>query len=155
MASVAASCSLASRPDGRGDASRFRSASGLGLLRFTEYGPDGTVHLDAKLPDGGQNYRAFRFPWVGTPLDKPRLKVRSEHGHRTVYVSWNGATEVARWRLESGPSRTDLKNARAIERKSFESAFPPLGSDDHFGAVIALDKHGKTLGRSAVARVTT
>jgi hypothetical protein len=122
---------------------------------FTEYGADGTVHLDAKLPEGGQNYRAFRFPWVGTPAEKPRLKVKSEHAHRTVYVSWNGATEVAHWRLESGPSRGRLTNATTIRRKSFESAFPPLGPHDRYGAVIALDRHGKALGRSAVARVTT
>jgi Arylsulfotransferase (ASST) len=122
---------------------------------FTEYGPDGTVHLDAKLPKGGQNYRAFRFPWIGKPAEPPRLKVLSEHGHRTVYVSWNGATEVASWRLESGPSRTKLANATTIRKHSFESAFPPLGPDDRYGAVIALDRHGKALGRSTVARVTT
>ena len=122
---------------------------------FTEYGPDGKVHLDAKLPAGGQNYRAFRLPWTGTPATVPLVKVRSEHGHRTVYVSWNGATEVARWRLESGPSRTSLRNAVSVPRRSFESSFPPLGPTDHFAVAIALDRHGKPLGRSAATRVTT
>jgi hypothetical protein len=122
---------------------------------FTEYGPDGKIHLDAKLPKGGQNYRAFRLPWVGKPTEPPRLKVRSRKGHRTLFVSWNGATEVASWRLQSGLTRSSLSDEVTIRRHSFESAFPTLGPRDHFGVVTALDRHGKPLGRSAVTRITT
>jgi hypothetical protein len=122
---------------------------------FTEYGPDGKIHLDAKLPKGGQNYRAFRLPWVGKPTEPPRLKVRSRHGHRTLYVSWNGATEVAHWRLESGLTRSSLTNDLTIRRHGFESSFPVLGPRDHFGVVTAIDRHGKPLGRTPVTRITT
>ena len=31
------------------------------------------VLLDARLPPEGENYRALRFPWVGRPLEPPRL----------------------------------------------------------------------------------
>jgi hypothetical protein len=122
---------------------------------FTEYGPDGKVHLDAQLPKGGQNYRAFRLPWVGKPSKPPRLKVLSRHGHRTLYVSWNGATEVAHWRLQSGLTRSSLSNQVTIRRGGFESAFPVLGPHDHFGVVTALDRHGEALGRTPVTRITT
>ncbi len=46
---------------------------------ITEFGPSGDIRFDARLPDGGQNYRAFRFPWVGRPTDKPKL-VRARFG---------------------------------------------------------------------------
>jgi hypothetical protein len=122
---------------------------------FTEYGRDGKIHLDAKLPKGGQNYRAFRLPWVGKPVEPPRLKVLSRKGHRTLFVSWNGATEVASWRLESGLTRSSFTNEATIRRHGFESEFPTLGPTDHFGVVTALDRRGKPLGRSAVTRITT
>ena len=38
----------------------------------TEFAPDGAIVFDAKLPPGGQNYRAFRFPWVGRRSRRPR-----------------------------------------------------------------------------------
>ena len=36
-----------------------------GLPYITEFRPGGGVHFDARLPGAGQNYRAFRLPWVG------------------------------------------------------------------------------------------
>ena len=41
----------------------------------TEFAPDGTILLDLKLPHGGQNYRAFRFPWVGRPRHPPGARL--------------------------------------------------------------------------------
>ena len=60
---------------------------------LTEFAPDGSIRFDAKLPHGGENYRAFRFPWVGRPSTPPAL-VRSP-ADGMLHASWNGATEVA------------------------------------------------------------
>src|ERR687898_1818643 len=62
---------------------------------FSEFGRDGKLLFDASFPSELESYRAFRFPWIGQPEDAPAVvtNVGSE-GHVTLYVSWNGATEV-------------------------------------------------------------
>lgn len=97
---------------------------------FTEYAQGGGVKLDATLPHGGENYRTLRFPWRGTPRGGPVAAVRGA----TVYASWNGATEVAAWRIEPG--------GPTVRRTGFETALPLRGS----GHVVALDGRGRALG---------
>lgn len=95
---------------------------------FTEYAEAGAVKLDATLPHGGENYRTLRFPWHGRPHGGPVAAVRNG----MVYASWNGATDVAAWRIGTG---------QAVRRSGFETALP-FGP----GAVVALDVHGRALG---------
>ena len=49
-------------------------------------------------------YRAFRFPWSGRPLSPPAvLASLNNTGEETiVHASWNGATDVASWRVLAG-----------------------------------------------------
>jgi len=96
---------------------------------FTEYGHAGAVKLDATLPHGGENYRTLRFPWTGRPREGPHAVVRGS----TVYASWNGATEVAAWKIEPG--------GPAVRRTGFETALPLRA-----GQVVALDARGRALG---------
>jgi len=119
---------------------------------LTEFGPNGEIELDVRLPDGGMNYRAFRLPWRGRPSLPPRAVYRYAHGQGTVYVSWNGATEVAAWRLESGPSSGALRAGAAVARKGFETALRTTPGDKVAHAV-ALDKSGHALGRSKAIRI--
>jgi Arylsulfotransferase (ASST) len=103
---------------------------------FTEFSADGAVKLDATLPHGGENYRTLRFHWEGRPVEAPRAVARAG----TVYASWNGATEVASWRLEPGGA--------AVRRTGFETALPaPAGARTVRAAALATD--GRLLGRSA------
>jgi hypothetical protein len=120
---------------------------------FTEYAPNGRVLLDAKLPEGGQNYRVFRFPWVGRPAEPPRLASRAPvGGPMFVYASWNGATEVAWWHVRAGKTRARLEPGPRLRRRGFETELPvPRGS--RYAAVVALDRHGKRLGASAAIRL--
>ena len=118
---------------------------------ITEFGPKGDIRLDAKLPPGGQNYRAFRFPWIGRPLDKPKL-VRARFGDRRLYVSWNGATQVASWQLQAGASPATLQAAGTVPRTGFETAIDvPAGA--RYVAAVGLGAHGKPLGSSAALRI--
>ena len=121
---------------------------GWGALPYvTEFRPGGGVHFDARLPAGGQNYRAFRLPWLGHPREKPRLVARTVSGRRRLFVSWNGATEVAAWRLETGSRRDTLATALTKPKKGFETSLPvPRGSA--FAAAVALGLHEEVLGRS-------
>jgi Arylsulfotransferase (ASST) len=120
----------------------------------TEFGPAGDIRFEARLPRGGQNYRAFRFPWRGHPTLPPaavyRYSYKQHHG--TVYASWNGATEVAAWQLESGPVGTALSAGPTVPRRGFEAALAvPFGHK--VGRAVALDKSGHVLGRSRTIRV--
>lgn len=120
---------------------------------FTEFAPDGTVRFDASLADGSVTYRAFRFPWVGRPAEPPRVALTSDAGGATTaHVSWNGATEVARWRADVGPRRDALRPAAVVRRAGFESAVP-LGGRRGFVSLVALDAAGRELGASAVHRL--
>ena len=120
---------------------------------LTEFSPEGTILLDLKLPHGGQNYRAFRFPWVGRPFTRPTLVYRFARGIGTVYASWNGATEVTHWQLLAGARAGDLAaQDEPVPKRGFETTIAtPRGM--RFGAVAALDRHGKVLGRSETIRI--
>jgi hypothetical protein len=91
------------------------------------------------------SYRAYRLPWIGRPRRQAlAVAVRS----RNVYVSWNGATEVLRWQLLQGPSKTELRPVRVVAKTGFETRIP-LGPDNAgWIAVRGLDRRERALGRS-------
>jgi hypothetical protein len=122
----------------------------------SELARDGHLLLDAHLPAGFSSYRAFRFPWSGHPLTAPSA---SAHllvtGDSTaVSVSWNGATEVASWRVLAGPDPASLTARASMPDSGFESSvtFP-----DNFPyvAVQALGPAGQLLGTSATVKVAS
>ena len=120
---------------------------------FTEYDPDGHVCLDAHLPGNGQNYRVFRFPWAGKPPVPPAFKAyRQGAGAARFYASWNGSTELASWRLETGRNLGALRPGGAHPKQGFETSFaiPPR---TRYAAAVALDAEGKPLGRSRTIRL--
>jgi Arylsulfotransferase (ASST) len=118
----------------------------------SEFSKSGKLLFDAYFGDGktppadADSYRAYRFPWHGRPLDRPAIVVADD----TAYVSWNGATEVARWRILSGPNARSLKPLVTVAKKGFETPIR-LSKSAAFYAVRALDRGGKVLGKSAAA----
>jgi len=115
---------------------------------FTEFARDGSIRFDARLPEGGQTYRALRFPWTGRPVDEPRVAVRSTANGPFLYASWNGATEVATWRLSTGASAGSLRLAATVRRRGFETPLPVRVGVRH-AEVAAVDAAGRQLGRAA------
>ncbi len=122
---------------------------GWGLKpHFSGFTPDSQLTLDADLPSGGQSYRAFLEPWVARPAELPALATRAAgNGKTTVYASWNGATEVANWRVLAGPHATSLKHLHVAPVQGFETAVTVRVSRG-FVAVEGLDKRGRVLGTS-------
>jgi hypothetical protein len=119
---------------------------------FTEYDSEGAVCLDARLPEGGQNYRVLRFPWDGKPSVPPAFKAYRRGDASRLYASWNGATAVAAWRLLTGPRAAALRESGTFPRRGFETSFPiPRGT--RYAAVLPLDTHGRPLGRSKTIRL--
>lgn len=80
---------------------------------FTEHTPDGECVLDVQYNiwnpegEGRGHYRTFKSDWVGRPTWPPSLAWEDVGGGLTVsgspasrvYLSWNGATEVASWQI--------------------------------------------------------
>jgi EmrB/QacA subfamily drug resistance transporter len=114
---------------------------------FSEYNVSGQLLLDATLPDPDLSYRASLEPWVGLPLDPPLGAARQKDGKTTVYASWNGATQVAAWRLEGGPSASRLTVLSTRAKSGFETAIPAEHGDASF-KVQALDARGRVIGAS-------
>ena len=108
----------------------------------TEFAPDGSIVFDGKLPTGGQNYRAFRFPWVGRPGHHPQVAVRPG---RLLYVSWNGATRVARWRVLARDT-----TIATVTKDGFETRIAVDRGRDY--RIEALDADGAVLASSRVVR---
>lgn len=115
---------------------------------YTEFDARGAVRFEAKLPKGVFNYRAFRHPWTGVPDIPPAVAgQRNADGTADVYVSWNGATQVARWRVLGGPAPGRLSASKAVPRDGFETR-TRLKSPPRVIAVAALDAAGRELGKS-------
>jgi Arylsulfotransferase (ASST) len=121
---------------------------GGGNANFSELSASGKLLFDARFASGANtSYRAYRHTWHGQPSDDPAAAVVG----KTVYASWNGATEVASWRVLAGPSAGALAPGPTAPRAGFETAIP-LGAAAGFVRVEALDASGSVLGRSPVVR---
>lgn len=116
---------------------------------FSAFDQSGDLVFDGRLPADDQSYRAFLQSWTGRPTALPALAVASNAvGGYTVYVSWNGATEVTRWQVLAGSDASSLSSVATAGRTGFETAIS-VGSSGPFFAVVALDNSGHELARSA------
>ena len=121
---------------------------------YSEFAADGELRYDARFAAGASTYRAYRFPWVGRPATKPAVAVESGDGGRlTVYASWNGATEIARWRVDAGLRPDALSPVRTVSRQGFETAVSLERGGGRYVSVAALDRAGAPLGTSRTIQI--
>ncbi len=120
---------------------------------FTAFAPTGEVLLHGRLPDKTFSYRALLAEWTGRPAEPPAVAGRTDADGTTVYASWNGATEVTRWRVLTGADADHLEVAREAPRTGYETKIEIPERVD-FVAVEALDAQGDTLGRATPARTS-
>jgi hypothetical protein len=122
----------------------------------SEFDAGGGLRVDLRIGASSdqKSYRSFRQAWSGRPATSPALATSRQRssGRATAYVSWNGATEVAHWRVQAGPRRSDLRTVGVTPRRGFETAIN-LGTSEGYVAVTALDARGHALGRSSVLAV--
>lgn len=90
-----------------------------------------------------QSYRALKFPdWVGRPHVPPDVAVDGTD----VYVSWNGATGVDEWVLQtwSGSQDDRWTAAAVVKKKGFETRLeiPRERRRARYLRVTALDERG-------------
>jgi len=99
------------------------------------------------LPGSDLSYRATKIPlsaWVGEPLAKPDALARTSGGTATVYVSWNGATQVTAWRVLAGPSAGQLSPVATAPWAGIQTAIRLSQSFQVF-QVQALDAAGQVI----------
>ena len=111
---------------------------------FTEFDRDGRTVFDARFrAKGVESYRAFRLPWRSRGAGRPAAAATANEAGTTVRASWNGSTEVARWRVR--PEDGDA--ATTAPRDGFETTIRLPGRP---AAVVveALGARGRVLGRS-------
>jgi hypothetical protein len=122
--------------------------------QISEYAKGGSLLFDAHLPYDMSSYRAFRFPWRGRPQVPPALlaNLNNTSEETIAHMSWNGATEVAAWRVLAGERPQALRAQTTIAASDFESS-TILPKKYAYVTVQALDSAGHVLGASREARV--
>ncbi len=141
---------------------------GGGMPYFSGFGSPGEatqapIVLDGRFPAGWFSYRSYVSDWTGDPPPSELALVVRPAGATLdvwdVYVSWNGATEIASWRLWGGDSTGSLAPLRTVARTGFETTTAVRVSGSSSSAspwfrAEALDASGKHLGASSVLRST-
>jgi hypothetical protein len=128
---------------------------GWGAMPYvSELSGKGSLLYDAHLPAGLSSYRAFRFPWSGHPLQPPAVsaKVLNTGDETAVYASWNGAGEVASWRVLAGESSAELQARATMPDSGFESSIV-IPDAYAYVSVQALDAAGALLASSPTVAV--
>jgi hypothetical protein len=119
---------------------------------FSEFSKAGKLLLSVRFPDPDESYRVYRYAWKGNPGGKPLAAARASGRKTRVYASWNGATEVAAWRIWAGPSSRNLKVvAKRVARGGFETA-KTVESAGPIVRVQALNGKGEVIGTSRAVR---
>jgi hypothetical protein len=124
---------------------------------FSEFSSSGQLLFDAHMPTGEQSYRAYRLPWAGFPTEPPAIAVAAASsksgaaGALEVYASWNGATQVASWRVVGGSSTKAFAVVASAPRTGFETTLTTPGLEAYV-EVQALAANGSVLGTSKVAK---
>jgi hypothetical protein len=98
------------------------------------------------------------LPWSGQPAQPPSLAVVAAaggHSGATAYASWNGATEVASWRLLAGASAGALAPVSTAPKHGFETTIAlPGTSAGAYVAAQAVNAAGAVIGTSATVKVS-
>ena len=114
---------------------------------FSEFSRSGKLLFEGEFPRPDLSYRATIAPWVGLPLSAPAGAARRRNGRTIVYASWNGATQVAAWRVLAGPRASRSRAVATVPRKGFETAIPVPANDASL-ELQALAANGRVIGLS-------
>jgi len=122
------------------------------LPNFTEFDASGHVLLDGTLGKNVQNFKSFISPWSGEPNTPPSLAVQAGAGGAVgVAMSWNGATNVASWRVLAGSSAGTLTPLASVAKAGFQTD-TTVHTAGPYIAVQALDGSGAVIGTSTAVK---
>jgi hypothetical protein len=118
---------------------------------ISEFSPTGHLTFDMQIAAPANSYRAYRYTWSAKPATQPALVPAVTGGKRVLYASWNGATDVARWRVLAGTSSTTLAVVGSYPLTGFETAVP-APSPESYVRIQALSGTGAVLSSSSVVK---
>jgi hypothetical protein len=120
---------------------------------FSEYSPSGQLIYDAHMWAEPKNkefetesYRTYKFEWKATPYWSPSIAASRSGDRVQAWASWNGATEVASWRLLGGQSAGRLTPIASANSSGFETTLH--AESKPYLAVQALNAAGEVIGAS-------
>lgn len=124
----------------------------------SEHAPNGDLLYTARFASSRYStYRAYKSEFIGRPTTPPDL-VASVYGTNDedittiIYVSWNGATDVAGWNFYAKAyDRGDSVKIGHAKKTDFETMYIVDGYMDWITAE-AVDADGKVMGTSRVHR---
>jgi hypothetical protein len=128
------------------------TGAGYAYVTMTEVTPDNRTLFELSFDQPYVSYRAFRFPWQGHPDTLPALAFRVNGNDVTLGYSWNGATEVAAYRVFGGSSPQSLGLIEEKQKIDFEtqSHLANLPEGECYFQVAAVDQSGNEMARSRV-----
>ncbi|KAG4271160.1 hypothetical protein FPRO04_11240 [Fusarium proliferatum] len=141
---------------------------------ITEHASNGTVVMDIQrgvIPQatGGDPdldmsvYRAWKMEWIGRPPWGPSIAAAvpgNEATNATIYVSWNGDTQVDRWEVYVGEDDKNATSSPRLVANSSRFGFEteilletlPLPRS---ARAIGVSKSGKILGSTATVNLAS
>ncbi|KAM0339207.1 hypothetical protein ACHAPU_011009 [Fusarium lateritium] len=127
----------------------------------TEHTPNGTIVMDIQrgviphVSEGNSDadmsvYRAWKMDWIGRPPWGPSIT----SSNATIYVSWNGDTQVHRWEVYAGEDDRNVTTPPQLLGNSSRFGFETEihldeASLPKSARAVAVSKSGKVLGSTA------
>jgi hypothetical protein len=102
------------------------------LIYQAQFGP---IYPGGAAGQAVSSYRTYKNVWTGTPTTSPKL-VAATNG--TVYISWNGATDVTSYQILAGSSASSVSAVATVPKSGFETAYN-LSGTYVFVQVVALN----------------
>ncbi|GAP90074.1 hypothetical protein SAMD00023353_4301120 [Rosellinia necatrix] len=121
-------------------------STGGDLICDVHFGPESGFRTEDIL-----SYRVLKSHWVGLPKTLPSIVRKGGD----IYVSWNGATEVATWTLvASDADLNDYTSLGSVPTEGFETRIPVPSTLTASGVrVIGIDRNGSVLGLSPILQL--
>ncbi|KAI4727539.1 hypothetical protein E4T49_04714 [Aureobasidium sp. EXF-10728] len=120
------------------------SASGK-LLCDDRFGTEAAI-----LNGSAQSYHVMKYPWIGVPSEPISAVYNSDRD--SLFVSWNGATEVVSYALQhndnSGDGSADWVYISITQKAGFETEIVIGDCITRYVRIIALDAVDNVLGVS-------
>ncbi len=118
---------------------------------------DGTLLQDFEI--GTTNdvvYRWYKLPWAGNPDTSPILVTQPRDDGTALYFSWNGATAVTAYRIETGRTPDHFTLLTTQPKRGFETSLTLSAGQTNlcYVRVLAIDRAGKALRYSNTVHLT-
>ncbi|HEY1688685.1 MAG TPA: arylsulfotransferase family protein [Solirubrobacteraceae bacterium] len=128
-----------------------------GVPYVSELSASGKLLFDAHFSPELIFYRAYRHSWSARPATPPALLANLNNtGEETiVHMSWNGATEVASWRVLAGKSASALSEQTTVPVSGFETTTILAKKGLAYVQAQALNADGETIGSSHTVRAAS